>query len=190
MVKFSKTRKEIGGIEMKVVFLVTHGKTDNNPDPGMTADGFEAIRKNITPQLPDFIFGGPAKIVCGVGKRQVQVLQALGFQTADANFCECWGGAPTLVKTKPGDPKQILLGDGTVIAWNQYDVAPMAAAIKAALVALPDGALICSGRPVLVRLGIEAESCENGALYELHIDEGELLEATILIHGINLSQTA
>jgi len=171
---------------MKNVYLITHGMTDDQPDPGMTSDGHNAICA-IRKRLHEFMKLSDTQIVCGVGYRQVQVLMDICGGIPDSvMFCEVWGGAPTLMKTS--GPKRILLGDGTEIAFSNYDMKPMAVAIKAALVELPENSLICSGRPVLVRLGLKSEECQSSALYRLRVnDDGSLEHAEILIGGINIS---
>lgn len=172
---------------MKTVWLVTHGETDSEPNPGLTAAGLTATER-LKERLPEFIPNGqPTEIHCGTGRRQQQALEALGFNVEQAMFSDLWGGAATLVRGS--NPKMIRLGHGTCITWDQYlSPAHLAAAIQPIIAGLPDNSLICSGRPVLVRLGVAAEKGQSGALYALRIGDDNSISIELVVGGVNLSK--
>src|SRR3989338_7868798 len=115
--------------------------------------------ESLRPRLPD----GISAVFAGTGRRQWQVAQILGFTPDQVIFSDIWGGAATV-----GDCKDvIILGHGLSINRKNYlsiqDIQPYAEK----LAALPDGALICSGRPVLARLGGRGGDGSRGARYAL-----------------------
>lgn len=167
---------------MKTIYLVTHGPTfSNTSDPVMAPEGRNMI-ESLKKKLPEYLPDGPAEVFAGTGRRQWQVAQILGFTADQVIFSDIWGGAATI-----GDCKDvIILGHGLSINRKNYlsiqDIQPYGKKVAA----LPDKALICSGRPVLVRLGMREENCSSGALYALHVQDGEKVEIELLIPGVCL----
>ena len=163
---------------MKTIFLVTHGPTfPNTSDPVMIPAG-RGIIESLRPRLPD----GISAVFAGTGRRQWQVAQILGFTPDQVRFSDIWGGAATI----GGCKDVIILGHGLSINRKNYlsiqDIQPYAEKVAT----LPDKALICSGRPVLVRLGRLEEDCSSGALYALHAQDNGKVEIELLIPGICL----
>ena len=175
---------------MKTVYLITHGakidfKGPNqpNPNPGMTKDGWRMVA-SLRPKLNELLPNGPAQIHAGTGLRQSQVVEALGFDLNKVLFSALWGEPATAVKMS--GKKVIVLADGRYLEWEKY-LSPrhMESTIREVLSSLPDGSLICSGRPVLVRLKMEPEECFSGALYTLEI-EGDQINIKLLVAGVKL----
>lgn len=165
----------------RTVWLVTHAATqlkdkDGNwlPDPAMTESAVGEITA-LKPMLTEKLGGKAYEVHCGVGRRQWQVSCALGFSNPkEVYFSSLWGDAATLAKI--GDDRVVLLGHGVTIPYDQYLSAKHVGGntITRVIVYLPDNAVICSGRPVLVRLGMKPEQCHSGALYALKFDFGIL----------------
>ena len=170
----------------KIIYLVTHGEKTNDPNPGMTDKGKEQVRR-LLPKIQKLMPEGPAEIHCGTGKRQKEVVECLGFSFADAEISDVWGGPSTLTKTS--GEKAILLADGTLVQWGNYKTSEHIGGdvIQTAIRNLPHNSVICSGRPVLVRLGLRPEDCQNGALYALHVMEDNSIQIELLVSGVNLS---
>ena len=175
---------------MKTVFLVTHGEKETFdhdgrtiPNPGMTMEGQKRV-KSLLPELRKILAGDPAGILVGTGKRHKQVLFALGFTDRQPTFSPIFGGPETLIEV--GDEKQVVLASGRPIPWKSYRVDWMKPALEAALREIPDKSLICSGRPVLVRLGMAPKKCQNGALYAIRVDDDGSTHIELLVDGVNL----
>jgi hypothetical protein len=172
-----------GYIMHKTVWLVTHGETvtqDNDgvwiPNPKMSGDGFGKVallRQILDKELNDKL---PPEVHCGVGARQLQVVKALNFSTHQKVLVSgLWGDASTLVVD--GGKRSVLLSNGMLIKYDHYLTANHIGGevIRKVIAALPNGSVICSGRPVLVRLGMKPEECHNGTLYALRVqDSGEI----------------
>ena len=170
---------------MKTIYLVTHGPTEKNvPDPGMTNEGLEMVR-NLRTQLATFLPPeGPTQIHVGTGRRQWQIVQTLGFSHRENLYVsDFWGGAATVTSTK----EVILLGHGLQIPREKYlTIAHLQPFYSQTIAGLPDKSLICSGRPVLVRLGMQEEDCSSGSLYALHVQDNGQIKIELLIAGVCL----
>lgn len=160
------------------VLLVTHGETvpyANGryfPDPGMTPEGLARMAA-LAPKMEEFLAGrAPAEIHCGTGRRQKEVADVLGyvgdtlFYGEPIFYSDVWGGAATRVKK--GGENFILLGTGMLIPDGQYlTTKHLGPTIRQTIVNLPNGSVICSGRPTLRRLGVPEADWFNGAVYEI-----------------------
>ncbi len=175
---------------MKKIWLVTHGETQLQdsggwcPDPEMTADVFRKLC-HLGPRLLALLDHSlPSEIHCGTGKRQYQTALSLGLIFAQDRlfFSGLWGDASTLIKED--GTKKVLLGHGQIIEYDQYKTADHIGGevIKNVIRSLPHNTVICSGRPVLVRLGMKPEECHSGALYCFEI-EGEKFEIKLIEAG-------
>lgn len=162
----------------KTIWLVTHAETviknasgEWCPDPIMSEEACQKIGA-LKPILNEKLGGAePLEVHCGVGRRQWQVACALGFDNPrKVFFSSLWGDASTLgVKDESGE-KWILLSH-LLIPYNQYLSAKHASGkvVHGVIEALPHNSVICSGRPVLLRLGMELDKCHNGALYAFNV---------------------
>jgi len=162
-------------VKKTTVYVVTHGDTSKGvPDPLMTEKGVQQVRE-LRPKLDEFLPEGPTEIHVGTGCRQLQVLKELRFADQPFYVSDIWGGSATLYKiTEAG--KEILLADGTVILEKYYLSSQFfASVIIFVICALPDRALILSGRPTLDRLSkalgwnMPVSEMKSGALYALRI---------------------
>ena len=171
---------------VKTIYLVTHGEKTNDPNPGMTEEGKEQVRR-LLPKIQKFMPEGPVETHCGTGKRQKEVVECLDYSFANTKVSDIWGGPSTLVKTDGG--KTILLADGTLVQWINFKTSEHIGGdvIQTAIRNLPHNSIICSGRPVLVRLGLRPEDCQSGALYALHVMEDNSIQIELLVSGVNLS---
>ena len=173
----------------KFIYLVTHGAKEERPNPGMTEEGKEQVRR-LLPKLLEILPNGPTEIHYGTGKRQREVVKCLDFSPNDAFVSDVWGSPASLIKIK--GKKFIVLADGSMVAWEKYKTGAHIGGpvIKAAIENLPNNSIICSGRPVLVRLGILPEKCQSGAIYKITVDESsqrETLPVELIQSGVNLS---
>lgn len=177
---------------MKTVFLVTHGEKADfdeigrpTPDPGMTALGRDQVRQ-LRSHLNQLLPNGPTAIHVGTGRRQGEVVDALGFDYQTALVSPLWGDAASGIKV--AGKMIVVLSDGRLVAWDHYcgteHLSPMVATVIATQ--LPDGALICSGRPVVYRLGLPLTACESGAIYGLTVADDGSITIELLISGVKL----
>lgn len=152
----------------------------------MPPEGLKMVEA-LAPKLTGFLPSGPTEIHVGTGLRQWRVAQALGFSLEQKNiyFSDFWGGAATVA----GSKEVILLGHGLQVPRKQYlSVKHLQPFYRQIIASLPDNSLICSGRPVLVRLGMQEEDCSSGALYALHIQDDGQIVIELLIAGVCLME--
>jgi hypothetical protein len=130
----------------------------------------------------------PLEVHCGTGRRQWQVAQALGLDNhrERLHISSLWGDASTLVYDN--GVKRVLLSHGEIIEYGLYDTAKHIGGeiIRGVVRALPHDSVICSGRPVLVRLGKKVEDCLNGALYAINVEDTGEIRIEAKTSGINL----
>lgn len=184
---------------MKTILLITHAETDVGspagwkPNPSMTDQGYRRVQA-LRPRLMELLPGSqPSQIHCGMGARHHQVVAALDFSPQEVFFSDVWGGAATLVVD--GGEKRFLIpyhGDGAMLLPPERYLSTehLRAAAQDAIRTLPDHALICSGRPVLARLGVPPEVAKNGALYAISVCDDESLEIHLEVDGVNLMAEA
>ena len=175
----------------KIIWLVTHGETrlqDSGgwcPDPAMTEEAYRGMRQIEIKLLQLLQDGILPEIQCGTGKRQYQVAQALGlnFETYHLHFSGIWGDASTLIKVD--GVRKVLLGHGLIIDYSKYDTTMHVSGevIKRIITALSHNTVICSGRPVLIRLGMKPEDCHSGALYSLKPQENGEIKIELVQQG-------
>lgn len=144
---------------MKTIFVVTHGDKFSGKNPGMTRNGAKQVRA-LRPLLPN----NPPVVVCGTGRRHINVARALKLQPT--RFTPAVGG-PDSLEIVNGE-KVILLADGTAIRPDQYTgLDDMALALTEIIFSLPDGSVICAGRPSIIMLG-EANA-KSSAVYKITV---------------------
>lgn len=175
------------------IYLVTHAQklegdpSDWKPDPGMTEEGKKVVA-GLRPLLEQELEGKPpAEIFAGTGRRQYEVAQALGYTVEQVKFSAILGEAATAVDT--GQPKkQVLLGHGLVIMWDQYlSIEHGKKPVREAILGMDDRTVICSGRPVHYRLGHPLEQYRGGALYRLTVNVmTEAIEIDLLFDSARL----
>ncbi|MDD5110825.1 MAG: hypothetical protein PHI63_06490 [Patescibacteria group bacterium] len=178
--------------DVRRIYLITHAqKLEGSPgswkaDPGMTEDGKRAVarlRPRLERELED---KPPAAIYAGTGRRQWEVAEALGFTVEQILFSAILGEAATAVNTDL-PRKQVLLGHGLVIEWEQYlSIKHCSKPVREAILEMPDRTVICSGRPVLVRLGLQLEKCRSGALYQIGCSYTEVSSISLLCDSAQL----
>lgn len=185
--------EQIGKIMPKTIWLVTHAETVLRnpppygawvPDPEMSSNGLEEVAR-LRPVLDTYLCGTtPPEIHCGTGRRQWQTACALGFSNPEmAYFSALWGDASTLAKCD--DRRMVLLCHGLLIPYDQYRTAEHigGSTIRGVIASLPSNSVICSGRPVLIRLGMKLEECQSGALYSLHPRENGDIDIALVKGG-------
>jgi len=143
---------------MKTVWIVTHGEKNRGPDPIMTLEGLRQVNelRSLLPSKVEFV-------VCGTGYRHQEMLEALGLENA-----------PTIRWTPAVGGPESLEGDTVVLPNNQgvsrelyYVADERAAGILAVLQAVPDGAVICAGRPAIIALGEGDRRAKSAAVYKI-----------------------
>lgn len=160
------------------VIAITHSDTKTedgagNPilNPGMTEEGLQKVR-DLMPALGKLLAGRkPATIQSAVGRRHRQVTgivaDFLNWPVEKIFHSGLWGDAETF---KGRSKEKIILGHGEVIKWSQYltsmHLGPQARRIVRKLDHLT---IICTGRPLFVRLGMAPEECFSGALYVITV---------------------
>ncbi len=176
-------------MEVKTVYLVTHGEYDVGtpgnwkPDPPLNTEGWEQIQA-LKPEV-ERIIPQPAMIQAGTGRRHLDVAWILGYHFEQIFVSDVWGGP--IVLARINDVKHVLLACGEIMSWEQYlSSQHLRNAVAETLRILPHNTLICSGRPVLVRLGLEVEECRGAAIYALRI-KGDEIKIERLTEGVKLN---
>lgn len=174
----------------KTVWLVTHGETvlrkpdgTLQPDPEMSQEGrhsLDTVAIMLYQKLGESL---PPEIHCGTGHRQYQVAQTIFLNPSNVFFSSLWGDASTLAMED--GKRMILLSHGLLISYEQYHSAKHVGGetIRKVLASLPDNSVICSGRPVLIRLGMKPEECHNGALYALRVKKNGEVKIELVQQG-------
>lgn len=122
--------------------------------------------EKLIPELQRLL-PNPAQIHVGTGRRHLDVAKALGFSMEKVYFSDLWGSPESLKKI--AGKKIIVLADNTNIVYEKFlTIKHLARIISNIIAELPHNALICSGRPVLVRLGKEPEGYVNPELSTLY----------------------
>lgn len=151
------------------VYIVTHGKRNDGPDPGMTLEGFSdvAALRHLLPH-------NPSVVVCGTGRRQRQVAQALGL--IPSCYSTVVGGPEGLDAQLHDGVQMIVLADGEMIPYSmdttETDLKP---SMTGLVLGLSNNAVICSGRVSLLALGLTLEQAKSGAVYVIMHDDGRIL---------------
>ena len=182
---------------MKTIGLVTHAETQVRdggkwcPDPAMTGAGLDRIVR-LKSSIAEALGGYPTEIHCGTGRRQWQLLQVLGLdgRMELVHVSGLWGDASTII-VDDGKNK-VLLGHGQILDYERYDTARHVGGeiIRNVIRTLPHNSLICSGRPVLVRLGMKPEECLSGAVYALAVDTAGQIDIVPKTSGSILLQSS
>ncbi len=129
----------------KKIYVVTHGDKVSGPNPGMTPKGYDQIYA-LQRYLPEEI----KNVVCGTGKRHRGVANMLGL--TPNRFSSIFGDSDSMESVD--GQKKIVLPDGTYLDPKTYstleDLTPIT---KTIVTQLPDGTVVCSGRPLMIVLG-------------------------------------
>lgn len=146
---------------MKIAYIVTHGKRNNGADPSMTPEGIAAVAQ-LRSKLP----AKPSAVICGTGRRQRQVAEALGL--IPTRYSAIVGGPEALDSIKHFGEDMIVLSDGVMIP-NSMDTTEtdMSASMERLVLGLPNDAVICSGRVSVIALGLTLEQSKSGAVYRV-----------------------
>lgn len=146
----------------KKIFVVTHGEKEDGSNPSMTKVGFEQVAA-LRSLLPKTV----ALVVCGTGRRHMDVARAL--ELAPDRYTALVGAPDSL-----NSERNIVLADGTVIDFNKYTtISDNRNAMPALISGLPDGAVICAGRPCVKGLG--KKDAKSGAVYRVDVDENDTI---------------
>jgi hypothetical protein len=146
----------------KTIYVVTHGEKFSGPNPGLTPKGIAEIAA-LRSSLPN----NPTVIVCGVGRRHLDVAKALDLvPTRYTNIA----GDPDSGKKGPDGKMQVVLADGTQVPSNiaYTSIEDNTPAAQALVKSLPDGAVICAGRPFMIMLG--NKDAQSAQVYKMTIE--------------------
>jgi len=121
----------------------------------------------------------------GMGKRHIDTAAALNFVPTATLTSTIWGGPESLIEVN--GEKQVILANGLIIDLeNCLSNKHLSKAVRETLSDLPNNTVICTGRPILIRLGQEPEDCQNGAIYKLSIRGADDINIELVTKGINL----
>jgi len=149
---------------LKEIYVVTHGDKEIGPNPGMTEKGKRDVAK-LKQNLPE----NPSDIICGTGKRHIDVAEALGL--TPRNWTAVVGGPESLQKVK--DEYVIMLANGEVLEQKAYTtLADTAPSTKAKIINATDQTVVCAGRPCMIMLGVA--DAKSAAVYKITVAEGEI----------------
>lgn len=141
----------------RLVIIVTHGDKESGPNPSMTPKGFGQIRA-MRGVLPE----NPTAVVSGTATRHFQVAEALGLQIT--RYTSVAGDSTSLDK-KPDGMKVIVFADGREVPYDDNVVTvtnDLATAAVELICDLPDGAVICAGRPFMLNLAVAGHQPTTG----------------------------
>ncbi len=150
-----------------VIYAVTHGKKAEGPNPGLTPEGYEAI-KNLAGKLLLATQGAVVNIIVGTGRRFLDVFRALGLKelTSNVKYCFLLGSADSGVKTETG--WDVIGADGTVFEAKFVVglIGTPGINLWEYVRALPDGAILCTGREFIGALG--EKDAESAVIYRIN----------------------
>ena len=157
----------------KHVYVVTHGAKFSGANPGMTAEGFYQVAK-----LRNLLPGEINAVVCGTGRRHMDVAEALGLEPTrytsavggpDSGECSTGGKGAVDVVRLPGNKGY---PDGTLVPYASYttlvDTAP---AMQAVICGLPHNSVVCAGRPSMIMLDMDESVSKSAAVYKVVVME-------------------
>lgn len=134
---------------MGISFIVTHGDKHSGPNPGMTEEGFDKIRKLREALFPTRMDG--IDVISGTGKRHFDVAKALGLEIT--RFTAVAGG-PDSLDNRDGQ-KVIVFADGTEVLHGKgvnTTVEDESVAAVQLIANLRPGSVVCAGRPLMIGL--------------------------------------
>jgi len=141
---------------MATIYVVTHGNTEEGPDPRHTPEGLKRIM-----ELP--IPSGVSRVVCGTGRRFLEILDAKlphMDPSVPVQYYAAVGGSEAF------DGPTVILPDGRRINKTAYmSVSINGVELWRWLCLLPDRTLLCSGDPLITGLGFN--NALRGQIYEL-----------------------
>lgn len=154
-------------MEMKEIFIVTHGKKFPGPDPGMTEEGFAEVAR-LRSLLPAEV----ADVVCGTGRRHLDVAKALGLEPT--RYTSAVGGPDSGEATVKAGPVDVVrLPCGTLVPYDKYTtLIDGARAMEAVVAGLPDNSVVCAGRPSMIMLTMTEEASKSAAIYCVKVVNG------------------
>jgi len=138
---------------MAKIYIATHGKKSNEPNPRLTDEGTLEVEK-LRPLLPKT----PSSVICGTARRHIDTANALDVRVN--RFTSTVGDADSMVKLE--DAKVIVLADGSLVDPKIYTtLEDNAIAAQVLIASLPDQSVVCSGRPLMIMLGVaDAQSAK------------------------------
>jgi len=154
-------------------------------DPGATKEGIKKI-KNLQPEFNKLQKAGVSEYHCGTGRRQWEIAKLLGLKREDLLFSDAWGSGVTFIRIL--GINFCILTHGLLIFYPKQLLSTehLSEAVKEAIRKLPDKAVIFSGRPVLLRLGLDIKKCAGGAIYRIDIHEDGAITIEPLTDGTKL----
>lgn len=157
---------------MKTIYVVTHGSKSGGANPPMNETGFDENRA-LRARLPK----NPPEVVCGTGRRHLDVATALGLEPTRYSGLV---GSPDSLETVEGGKKMIILADGTAVDPNSYTtLADGASALAAIINHLSDEAVVCAGRPSMIMLGVK--DAKSAAVYCITCEDGQIISIEELV---------
>ena len=150
------------------IYVVTHGDKFGGANPGMTQKGYDEV-KNLRFLIP----GKPSLVVCGTGRRHIDVAKVLGL-IIDRYTCLA-GDSDSLEIIN--NEKVIVLADGKRLEPKLYtSLEDNAPGTKAMVASLPHNSIICGGRPTMIMLGF-SKIAKSASVYKVTCEEGQIKEA-------------
>jgi hypothetical protein len=158
--------------KMKIIYVVTHGKKFSGPNPGMTEEGFAEVAK-LRSLLPAEL----ADVVCGTGKRHLDVAKALGLEFT--RVTSAVGGPDSgEASVKGGLVDIVRLPCGTTVPYSAYTtLLDGASAMVAVVTGLPENSVVCAGRPSMIMLGMPESVSKSAAVYRVCVQDAMWIAA-------------
>ena len=157
--------------EFRSIYLVVPGSVESSPNPGLTPESRqEAMDMAIL--LPPH----PPEIVCGTGKRHVELAAALGL--GPTRWTPMVGSPEKLIRD--GETETIWLGDGTFIPHERYTgTADRQDWIWLLLESLPQESVIITGRGTTKGI-LHLDHSLTTTIIRLQMDGGTIADYRIM----------
>jgi len=150
---------------MKWIYAVLHGEKECGPDPRLTVEGRQQVRRLMTliPEVPE-------EVISGTGRRHHETCEVLEFANATSTPLI---GDPTSLEVIDG-AKVIIFADGTSApVKDDRSITDIALVARPFVAGLKDNTVLCTGRPFLLALGYAEAKSGTAVRITVH-DDGEI----------------
>lgn len=159
---------------MKRIFFVTHGDKYPGANPGMTETGFEQIKA-----LRQFFPSQPTHVVCGTGRRHLDV--ALALNLTPNRYSSIFGDGDSMEKVE--GINMVILPDGTKLPMEAHTTLDdLSLAMKYVMSQLPDNTVVCAGRGLMIMIG--ADGALSAAVYLVEVTRSSIISIKeVMVQG-------
>lgn len=174
-------------MNIKKIFILTHGEKGAGPNPGMTPLGHQQVQ-SLRRYLPATI----SRIMVGEGRRHFEMIKDLGLDFQLCEFSPMVGRATSGIPG-PGKTKQVFLPHREIISIKQWLPIPIDET-RRFIKPLDDKTVVLSGRPLIktvlefVRDLLNPPPALTASCYKIAIENSVITE--IICHTANGAEAA